>query len=53
MSKLEEIQEQYDIGYKVFEILFSLSDKELKAKLQSIVGNELNIVKMLVTTTSQ
>ena len=39
---LTEIQEQYDVGYKIFEQLFALSDKDLKTKLQSVIGTELN-----------
>ena len=42
MSSLVEFQEQYDTGYKVFEKLFVLSDKELKEKLKSIIGNDLS-----------
>lgn len=42
MSTLEEFQVQYETGYKVFEKLFQLSDKELKEKLKSIIGSDLD-----------
>ncbi len=40
MNSAEKIQEAYDTGYKVFEKLFPLTDKELKDKLKNILGEK-------------
>lgn len=40
--ELKDIQKQYEIGYSILEQLFKLSDKDLKTKLKSIIGNSLD-----------
>lgn len=38
MNSLEAIQERYDKGYSIFKQIYTLSDKDLIAKLKSILG---------------
>jgi len=40
MDSLEEIKKRHKIGTKIIEQLFSLSDKELKEKITSIIDDE-------------
>lgn len=37
---LEEMKKQYEIGSKILEQIFQLSDVEIKEKLKSICGNK-------------
>lgn len=40
MKRIEQIQEEYKIGNFIFKELYSLSDKEIKEKLKSILDQK-------------
>lgn len=42
MSFTQDFEKKYKIGYPILEQLFKLSDKDLKIKLKSIIGNMLD-----------
>lgn len=42
MTAVEKLQERYEIGQNIFEQLFKLTDVELKEKISSICGEQIN-----------